>query len=99
MTSMRPWMSGTTPRSFSLSDNWPRRKPKKLTKVEPAKALQVILIQMMKQQQLKKRKPRKKKRERIREVKLILMPLRKTRKRQRKPRRKLVQIKNKMTML
>ena len=35
MTSMRPWMSGTTPRSFSLSDNWPRRKLKILLRNTP----------------------------------------------------------------
>jgi hypothetical protein len=99
MTSMRRWIRRTSPRSFSLSDSWPRRKLKKLIKVKPQGPIKVILIQMRKQQQQKKRKPRKKKRERIREVKLVLMTLRKIKKRHKKPRRKLVQIKNKMKML
>jgi hypothetical protein len=64
---MKRWIRRTIPKSFSLSDNWPRRKLPKLTKVEPQGPIKVILIQMMKQQQ-KKRKPRKKKRERIREA-------------------------------
>lgn len=98
-TSMERWSRRTSPRSFSLSDSWPRRKLKKLIKVKPQGPIKVILIQMRKQQQQKKRKPRKKKRERIREVKLVLMTLRKIKKRHKKLRRKLVQIQNKMKML
>jgi hypothetical protein len=48
MTSMRRWIRRTSPRSFSLSGNWPGRKLKKLLKVEQ-ELIKVILIQMMKQ--------------------------------------------------